>query len=485
MRKTIGAHALALILGMPLLAGGGTRALDRLDALRPDLDLVVGFERCPAAPELFARLQDEMLFGLSLEEHLPDLARLAGVQPGAAVEPLVLAVRGESTLAILPSTLEASQAPAAGAGAQAREVRRLDGDHLAVGDLSLLRDRGGTSTPSASTNLALPAGLGGEVPGSRCAWVVALPSWFAPEPPAILAEADVGGRSLLRTLAGIHSMTVTADIASALEIALRVHAATPGDAAEVADALGGFLAVRRANTDAPEAVRKALEQATLKQESEVVTLRLPLSGAALERIRHNQDSRTLLRLRFDEAERERWQRVAEIVRSMELREDSQVADVGAGDGFFSVRLARALGTRGSVWAVEIDEKAIARLSQRAVAGSLSNVRTILGAADDPRLPPGSLDAILIVNSYHEMPRFDAMLSRLFEALKPGGRLVLVEPWSESRRAEPRSAQVADHLIAPEIAEAELQRAGFEISARRDDFVQRKERAEWLILARRP
>jgi predicted methyltransferase len=93
--------------------------------------------------------------------------------------------------------------------------------------------------------------------------------------------------------------------------------------------------------------------------------------------------------------------------------------------------------------------------------------------------------VLIVNSYHEMPGYEAMLNRIFAALKPGGRLVLVEPWARARRAEPRADQVKDHLIAPELAEEELRRAGFTITRREDDFLTREGSPEWLIQASRP
>jgi SAM-dependent methyltransferase len=113
------------------------------------------------------------------------------------------------------------------------------------------------------------------------------------------------------------------------------------------------------------------------------------------------------------------------------------------------------------------------------------VEAVLGTAEDPRLPVGVLDAVLIVNAYHEMPAYEAMLNRLLVALKPGGRLVLVEPWSRARRTEPRADQIKDHLIAPELAEQELRRAGFAALGREEDFVPREQSPEWLIQARRP
>jgi SAM-dependent methyltransferase len=255
-----------------------------------------------------------------------------------------------------------------------------------------------------------------------------------------------------------------------MDVTLRATTAGSEDAAVLADALEEFLAARRGNREAPEAVRAAIERGTVQRQAETVTLRLPLSEAALNRIRRNPDSRTLLRLRLEDAERERWQRVAEIARSLDLREGDSAADVGAGEGFFSIRLARAVGPGGRVFAVEIGERAVAALSRRAEAGSLQSLQPVLGAVDDPHLPKESLQAVLIVNAYHEMPSYEAMLARLFDSLKPGGRLVLVEPWSAKRRGEPRADQTKDHLIAPELAEAELLRAGFEIATRRDDFI---------------
>lgn len=289
----------------------------------------------------------------------------------------------------------------------------------------------------------------------------------------------------MRSLEGIRSMTVMAGFSSEVELTLRVAAADSEDAALLADALGEFLVSRRGNPGAPEAVRTALERGTVKRSDDVVTLQLPLSEAALGRIRHNQDSRALLRLRLEDAERERWQKVAEIARALDVHEGDSVADVGAGEGFFSVRLARAVGHGGRVSAVEISEKLVAALSRRAAAGALDNIQAVLGAADDPRLPKASLDAALIVNAYHEMPSYEAMLARLFESLKPGGRLVLVEPWSLKRRGEPRADQVKEHVIAPELVEAELRQAGFEIAVRREDFIPRERAPQWLIQARRP
>jgi predicted methyltransferase len=98
-----------------------------------------------------------------------------------------------------------------------------------------------------------------------------------------------------------------------------------------------------------------------------------------------------------------------------------------------------------------------------------------------------LDAALIVNSYHEMPHHAEMLRHLWRALKPGGRLMLMEPFSVSRRSEPRGTQEKAHLIAPEIVEADLREAGFEVVTRIDEFVRGSEGSnlQSLVLGRRP
>jgi ubiquinone/menaquinone biosynthesis C-methylase UbiE len=121
-----------------------------------------------------------------------------------------------------------------------------------------------------------------------------------------------------------------------------------------------------------------------------------------------------------------------------------VADVGAGDGFFTVRLAWLLGSAGRVYAVDIDEKTLSGLGERVRAAPFDKVELVLGQADDPKLPVATLDAVLIVNSYHEMPEHQRMLERIHEALKPEGRPVLVEPFSAGRRALPREEQEKKH-----------------------------------------
>ncbi len=109
-----------------------------------------------------------------------------------------------------------------------------------------------------------------------------------------------------------------------------------------------------------------------------------------------------------------------------IAENKAVADLGAGGGWFTVRLARRVGPNGIVYAEDIQREMIAAIDNRIAREGLTNVRTVLGTPDDPRLPAGTLDAALIVDTYHEMERPDLLLRRLAVALKPDGLIGIVD-----------------------------------------------------------
>src|SRR6188768_188252 len=151
-----------------------------------------------------------------------------------------------------------------------------------------------------------------------------------------------------------------------------------------------------------------------------------------------------------EAQRESWQRVPDIFAAMGIGANSVVADIGAGQGFFTTRLARAVaGQTGRVYAVDISAATLDRLRARIAAEGLTHVEPILGAPDDPKLPAATLDAALIVNAYHEMTEHQAMLAAIRRALKPGGRLVIVESFIAGQAGVPRANQESRHFLAPQ------------------------------------
>ena len=183
-----------------------------------------------------------------------------------------------------------------------------------------------------------------------------------------------------------------------------------------------------------------------------------------------------------EESRETWQKVPEIFEVMAVRPGAIVADVGAGDGFFTVRLARAVDAAGRVIAVDVSTRAVERLRARVNQEGLTNVETVKGDADNPHLASTSLDAAIIVNAYHEMSDYQAMLQHLRNALKPDGRLVIIEPISEKRLDASREQQTRAHEIAIRFVEQEVREAGFRIRRVQDPFTTRSDVSEWMLVA---
>ena len=186
-----------------------------------------------------------------------------------------------------------------------------------------------------------------------------------------------------------------------------------------------------------------------------------------------------------DAELEQQNRVGDLLKLLGAQPGSMIADVGAGDGFFTVRIARAVRPSGRVVAVDISEPELKKLRERASRENASNVDAILGTADDPHLAVGQFDAALIHNAYHEMTEYDAMLRHIRAALKPGGRLLVVEPLHDASRGLPRDQQVAKHDIEPDIVNGELRAAGFDVVERDDNFIKFSgvPGGFWMILAR--
>jgi SAM-dependent methyltransferase len=111
---------------------------------------------------------------------------------------------------------------------------------------------------------------------------------------------------------------------------------------------------------------------------------------------------------------------------LELEAGMRVADIGAGSGYYTARLARLLGPTGMVWAEDIGREVVEALERRVAAESLGSVRAILGAPDDPKLPAGQVDVALLSHMYHEIANPYALLWHLWPALAPGGRVAIID-----------------------------------------------------------
>jgi SAM-dependent methyltransferase len=186
-----------------------------------------------------------------------------------------------------------------------------------------------------------------------------------------------------------------------------------------------------------------------------------------------------------EVERDRWQRPRDVVHALELQDGAVVADLGSGVGYFALKLSDRVGKRGRVLAVDVRRFPLLFLRARALLSGRHNVEVVHGAVDGPRLPAGGIDAVLVANTYHELTHPGAVLDRLLEALRPGGRLVLVDPGPETLHGEPGELETHRHETAAS-AEDRLRAAGFEILSRQDAFIEGEGHGSWwLIVARRP
>lgn len=136
-----------------------------------------------------------------------------------------------------------------------------------------------------------------------------------------------------------------------------------------------------------------------------------------------------------------------------------VADIGAGSGWFTVRAARRAGPAGTVYAVDINPEAIHYIDRRVRRESLPNVKTILSRSDDPLLPKDSVDAVLLLKTYHEVADPVALLEHLRSALRPGARLGIID----------RNGNGTDHGVSREIVVKEAAHAGYRL-LRTYDFV---------------
>lgn len=180
-------------------------------------------------------------------------------------------------------------------------------------------------------------------------------------------------------------------------------------------------------------------------------------------------------------------RLPDLVERMALQAGSQVADVGCGDGKFTAVLAHAVGKEGRVFAVDKDAKwALKEARKRTKKERLNNITFIAGTDDDPKLAPASLDAALSVIAYHEYEKYPVMLEKIKAALKPGGRLVVVDMMPRKTRTKDRKIQTEAHVIDPDIVQKELETAGFNVAQRDDNFINRPDDEDhnWLIVATR-
>lgn len=159
-------------------------------------------------------------------------------------------------------------------------------------------------------------------------------------------------------------------------------------------------------------------------------------------------------------DRDEWQSPERIMDALGVGEGVVVADLGAGSGWFTIRLANRVGPNGLVYAEDIQRQMIDSITRRVERIGLKNVRTVLGRPNDPRLP-ARVDAVLIVDSYHEMEQPVALLKNVARSLKPNGRIGIVNFTKDGGGPGP----AIEDRVDPERVIADARAAGLELQSR--------------------
>ncbi|MFN2444129.1 MAG: class I SAM-dependent methyltransferase [Vicinamibacterales bacterium] len=179
--------------------------------------------------------------------------------------------------------------------------------------------------------------------------------------------------------------------------------------------------------------------------------RHPVTGRVIAPVMSVEGHRWL-----DRSEREAEEEPTKAIEALAIRPGMVVADVGAGSGYYTMRLAVKVGPSGRVFATDVQRGMLDLIERRVAAASVRHVTTILGSAEDPGLPAGALDLILMVDVYHELESPQTFMRRLRTALKPDGRLVLLE----FRKEDPKVPIRQEHKMTVDEVRRELTADGY-------------------------
>jgi ubiquinone/menaquinone biosynthesis C-methylase UbiE len=174
---------------------------------------------------------------------------------------------------------------------------------------------------------------------------------------------------------------------------------------------------------------------------------------------------------FDSPGREDRLQINRVMDILGIAPGKTVADIGAGSGWFTVRAAKRMSGRGLVYAVDINPEAIRYVDDRARKEQLQNVKTILGQADNPLLPARSVDAVLLLKTYHEVAQPVALLQNLRAALRPGAKVGVID----------RNGNPENHGVGRDVVIREAKQAGYKLIDQYD-FVQADKMDYFLIFA---
>jgi len=173
---------------------------------------------------------------------------------------------------------------------------------------------------------------------------------------------------------------------------------------------------------------------------------------------------------FDYPDREQKLHIDQVMDALGIKPGKNVADIGAGSGWFTVRAARRVTATGRVYAVEINPEAIRYIKERAEKEKLTNVQTVMGKGDSPELPPDSVDAVLMLKTYHEIAKPVDLLRNLRPALKTGARVGIID----------REGNGENHGVQKKVVLREAEQAGYRLVEEHDDWV-KADRMDYFVI----
>jgi SAM-dependent methyltransferase len=267
--------------------------------------------------------------------------------------------------------------------------------------------------------LTIKGGLGQLLAALACGFVVIVVS-AGPPPTTAAPELETLRRAM-------DEASATKDWARALDIAKQINDVVEQQHVDVLYTIARLQALLGHKKEAYEWLRRTADAGLV----DVWEVRKDEAFAAL---RDEEQFKALTRTMWVKAyihllerkERDAYQKPEEVMHALALRPGEKVADVGAGTGYFAVRVARAVGPGGVVWAVDIAQELLDYLARRAQEEGLSNVRIVKVSPDDPQLPPTGVDTVLMVDTLHYIKDRAAYAKKLRASLAPGGRVVIID-----------------------------------------------------------
>lgn len=184
-------------------------------------------------------------------------------------------------------------------------------------------------------------------------------------------------------------------------------------------------------------------------------------------------------------DRDQWMPLEELFEMADLSKGMDVADIGCHEGYLSFHLAEHLGKFGTVYAVDVRADRIKAVEAIAEDREVKNIVPILGMYDDPRLTDGVMDRIFIVDTYHEIGDYVEYLKNLKSALKPNGKLIILEKLKTEHSEKTRQQQAYFHTLSMDFVKRELKDAGYRIIDQRNDmgfWENNQEKIIWVVVA---